>query len=246
MNRKHACICAFLITALIASTVYLLSPHENERETVLVARVIDGDTLTLEDGRKVRLANINSPEKGLPNYEQSLNFLKIYENQTIEIEIIKKDKYYRELARIYSSSTYINLELVELGLANKFLVQQDELKEFDKAEKSAIEGSKGIWQKSPHFSCLESEIDEQGEIVTLTNLCDSLNIENWTITDESTKEYKFGKIELEVIKIHSGNGKDTETEIFWNAKTNVWNNDRDSLYLFDEEGKIAHYNSYGY
>ena len=50
------------------------SPAAAER----VARVVDGDTILLEDGRKVRYAGINAPEDGEPGFRESTqanNFL---------------------------------------------------------------------------------------------------------------------------------------------------------------------------
>ena len=58
--------------------------------------------------------------------------------ETIEMEITGKDIYNRYLSRIYTPE-YLNLKLVSLGLASKFLVQDSELKLFANAEKEAIE-----------------------------------------------------------------------------------------------------------
>jgi hypothetical protein len=210
-----------------------------------VARIIDGDTLELKDGRIVRLANINAPEKSSPNYQQSLNFLKPLENNTIELEVTGTDRYARTLARIFSNE-YLNLELVKRGLATKFLVVDSESSSFAKAEQNAIENSLGIWEKSPKYNCFSSTIDEEAERIHLTNNCFSTNMEDWTLTDESSKTFKFPNLAIGSITLHSENGENNQTDLFWNSGRNIWNNDRDSLYLFDDQGKIAHYHSYGY
>jgi len=49
-----------------------------------------------------------------------------------------------------------------------------------------------------------------------------------------------------MIALHSGSGIDNSTDLFWNLNSAVWNNDRDSLYLFDSDGRIVHYETYGY
>src|SRR3989344_1081487 len=124
MNKKYALILSLLITGLIANTIYLFSSLEEDKlEIVVVERVIDGDTIVLQDGRSVRLANINSPEKSSPLYEPSLRETKKLENQTIQIEILGLDKYQRFLGRIYSPN-YLNLDLVYTGMASKFLVDK--------------------------------------------------------------------------------------------------------------------------
>jgi micrococcal nuclease len=71
-------------------------------------------------------------------------------------------------------------------------------------------------------------------------------VNGWTIKDESRKTYTFGNRSLGEIKINSLPGTDNSTDIYWNSEINIWNNDRDSLYLFDSEGNIVHYESYGY
>jgi len=246
MNKQHALIFAFLITGLIASNIYLFStPSFPNTETAIIARVIDGDTIELEDGRKVRLQNINAPEKNEPSYELSINYLKLLENKTIELETLGTDRYYRTLARIYSPE-YLNLELVSLGFVKKAWVQKSELKEFSKAEEDAIKNFRGMWKKSTNYGCFKSDIDERAELVILTNICDPINIMDWTLKDESRRVYKFLSTSQTKIRIHSEIGENNETDLFWNEKTNIWNNDRDTLYLFDKDGNIVHHNSYGY
>ena len=127
MNRKTALLISILLTLLLA---YFSSYSHNEAssEYASVSRVIDGDTLELEDGRIIRLLNINSPEKGALNAELSKEFLELFVNSTLEFKFEGNDKYGRSLARIYSQD-YLNLKIVELGLASKFLVDDNELKE---------------------------------------------------------------------------------------------------------------------
>jgi len=249
MKKSLALIFALLITGFIASNFYIFSnvvKTESLKEKVTITRVIDGDTLELEDGRKVRLVNINSPEKGTFGSELSFIFLKSFENRTVDIEAIGTDKYRRTLARIYNQSIYINLEIVSLGLASKFLVQESELGLFSAAEEEAIKTSLGIWKKSPSYGCFKSKIDKNNEIITLTNNCNSIDVNAWLLKDESRKNYKFGSISLGMVIIHSSEGTDNSTDLFWNSKTNIWNSDRDTLYLFDSGGNIVHHESYGY
>ena len=151
--KKYALILAFLITGLVFFNYLFInsfSTNELDREKVIIQRVIDGDTLELSDGRVIRLININSPEKGVQGYNLSLLFLKEFENKSVEIEITGFDKYKRTLARIYAPN-YLNLDIVRLGLASKFLVHELELSEFSEAEESAIKNSLGIWKKSKSF-----------------------------------------------------------------------------------------------
>jgi endonuclease YncB( thermonuclease family) len=250
MKKAYALLLAFLLTGLIASNLYLFNLSNKgdiKLENVILARVIDGDTLVLNDGRHLRLLNINSPEKSSPLSEKSASFLRQFENKSINVQIAGIDKYYRNLARIYSiDSIYLNLELVKNGLASKFLVDSNELSIFANAESKAIENSRGIWNKSDYFGCFISKIDQKNEIVYLKNICNRIKMEKWYIKDESRKIYLFRNITLGEIILHSFEGEDNETDVFWNSKQDIWNNDRDSIYLFDSENKIAYYKAYGY
>ena len=246
MKPKYALILSLLITALIFLNIHFINSIDNvQRETAFVSRVIDGDTLELDTGRIIRLLNINTPEKNEQGYNLAKDFLKKFENKTIEIEEIGAYKYVSTLAIIYLKD-YLNVQIVWEGLAKKFLVQQTELKEFASAEKEAIENEKGIWKKSPFYNCISSEITAQAESGKLENSCSNLNFKDFLLTDESRKKYKFNSIKFNVITLYTKEGEDNETSLFWNSKQNVFNDDRDTLYLFDKEGNIVYYNVYGY
>ena len=151
----------------------------------------------------------------------------------------------RTLGRIYVPE-YVNLDIVKLGFASKFLVDEEELDEFNKAERDAIENSRGIWRKSDYYGCFKTEIDKKAEKVVIESRCGEMNIGNWQLKDESRKIYSFKNVSFFKIILHSTSGADNKTDIFWGSEQNVWNNDRDSLYLFDRVGGLSHYESYGY
>jgi endonuclease YncB( thermonuclease family) len=246
MKKRHAFLFSLLITLLIAANIFLFSNFkQTERQTAIITKVIDGDTLLINNETTIRLLNVNTPEKGNEGYEEAKNFLSSYENSIIELEVIGADKYGRTLARIYAPK-YLNLELVEKGLATKFLVDESELSKFEKAERNAIEMEVGIWKKSVYFGCLESEINQFEDLVFIKNTCKEIDIENWTIRDESRKNYKFPKLSIGEININTKEGENSETEIFLQNKQDIWNNDRDTLYIFDKKGRIAHHYTYGY
>ncbi len=135
--------------------------------------------------------------------------------------------------------------MIELGLASKFLVSDKEKNDFAQAEKQAIDREVGIWNKSIYYGCFNSDINKKSEVAVLENTCSIINMNTWILKDEGRKPYKFQNISIGIIKIHSGKGNDNSTDVFWNIGE-IWNNDRDSLYLFDSGGNIAHYEVYGY
>jgi endonuclease YncB( thermonuclease family) len=245
MKQKYSFLLAFLITCLIASNAFIFSViNKSEKESVLIARVIDGDTVELQGGEKIRLVNINTPEKNQNGYNEATNFVKQFENQTVQIERLGSDKYSRTLARNFAPD-YLNLEIVKQGLATKFLVSEGEEKTFAEAEESAIKSEKGIWKKSSYANCFEAEINPTKELVSIKNNCPPINVKDWKVKDESRKEYNFDSISLGEVNLHSFSGKDNETDIFWNTQ-DVWNNDKDSFYLLDSQGALVYHNFYGY
>ncbi len=244
MNRKYSIIFAFLLTLLFATNYlfYNQIKKSSSLEEVFVTNVIDGDTFELDDGRKVRLANINSPEKKEKNSELALNYLKKLENKSISIEVIGNDIYNRYLARAYHSEDYINLKLVELGYSAKFLVDSTELTNFAIAEKKAIEKNKGIWIKSEYYGCIYAELNPIEEMIFLSNTCDFNSI--LILKDESTKKFLI-QSDFKLLTIHSSSGESNSTDLFLNSE-NIWNNDRDTLYLFDKDRNLVLSTSYGY
>jgi micrococcal nuclease len=241
MKKRWAFFTALIFTVII---LFILYPSSNF-QTGTIARVIDGDTILLADGTSIRLLNINSPEKDSPLFLASSFYLRNYENKTIQFETFGKDKYSRTLARIYTPD-YLNLELVKLGLATKFMVHESELSSYSQAESQAIENSRGIWKKSPFFNCVKIILNKEAESILLTKQCKNFSLSDSYIRDESRKEYFFKTDFSSPINLFSGEGMDNSTAIFWNSKTPIWNDDRDTIYLLDKNNEVVYYESYGY
>ena len=245
MKKSSAFLLALLITLAVALNVYLFNSSAPEQRTkVIITETIDGDTLASENER-FRLANINTPEKSEQGYEEAKDFLAQLNNQTVEVEILGADRYGRTLVRIYAPD-YINLKIVEQGLGKKFLVEESEAKEFAEAERAAVENNRGMWKRSQYFGCFEIFLEQSPEYLHIKNNCPQINLWDWVVTDESRKRYKFPSIVVGEVNLHTGNGKNNSTDVFWNQAQNVWNNDRDTVYLFDSNGKIALHHDYNY
>ncbi len=127
-----------------------------------VKTVFDGDTILLENGRKVRLLGINTPEvegrnkTAEPGGQKAKKWLT--ENiggQTVRLEpdVEKTDKYGRLLAHVFTKSgRFLNLELVENGLAttNIFPPNLRYVEQLLRAEASAEKGGLGLWSE-PYY-----------------------------------------------------------------------------------------------
>lgn len=122
--------------------------------------VPDGDTLHLEDGRKVRLIGIDAPEMGRDGApeqyfaRESRDFLRrLVQNQILRVETADhdRDRYNRHLATVYSADArMINAELVEQGYAF-FYPHPHQDKDLQRtlleAQTRAIFGRKGFWPR---------------------------------------------------------------------------------------------------
>jgi endonuclease YncB( thermonuclease family) len=241
MNKKASFVLASLITLLIAGNYIFFSDHGIKREKVEIVRVLDGDTVELKDARHIRLLNINTPEKGLKYSELGKNYLSKFSN--VELEAMGLDKYDRTLGRLYYENTYLNLEIIKQGFAHTYLVDENEEREFSKAEKYARDNELNIWEKSEFYGCLEVEINKYDEYLDIIDSCD-VDIAGWTVKDESTKSYKFESDEGKRFRLYSAKGEDTQEELYW-GRGNIWNDDHDEIFIRDNNGILVYYYSYG-
>ena len=241
MNKKASFLLASMITIIVAGNYIFFADDGVVREKVEIVRVLDGDTVELSDGRKIRLLNINTPEKGLSYSTLGKEYLSEFTD--IELESAGLDKYDRTLGRLYYNEIYINLEIVKQGFAHTYLVDESEKRLFDNAERNARENQINIWEKSEFYDCLEVEINKYDEYLLIEDSC-GVNIIGWSVKDESTKSYEFEKDLGEKFKLHSGKGSDDSENIYW-GRENIWNDDHDEVFIRDSDGFLAYYYSYG-
>lgn len=118
----------------------------------VVKRVIDGDTIELQDGTIVRYQGITAPERGEPFYDQATQTNKaLVEGKKVKLEYdaYTSDKFGRVLAYVIVDKTNVSIELVRRGLA-KVVILQDRRKLIyqDKllnAQDEAKQKKQGIW-----------------------------------------------------------------------------------------------------
>ncbi len=122
----------------------------------LVTRVVDGDTIKLSDGRAVRYLGIDTPESVDPKKPvQCLAEAASAKNKELvlgqKINLVfdqeKIDRYGRTLAYVFLDEKFINLELVEVGLARAYPYAPNFLhkKNFAEAQKRAQQNQLGLW-----------------------------------------------------------------------------------------------------
>lgn len=140
-----------------------------------VKRVFDGDTVMLENGERVRLLGINTPEVAGRNKsaEAGGEAAKVWlterlRDQRIRLEgdVEAQDRYQRKLAHVFTEDgTHINLELVRRGLA-AVAIHPPNYRYADAllaAQREAEQKRLGIWQ-SPDYAPI---------------LADTINLDNY-------------------------------------------------------------------
>jgi len=106
-----------------------LTSYPPEMEQVLVVRVIDGDTIELQDGHRVRYLGIDTPETGeFYADEATTRNRQLVEGKMIELQRGKRDQdeYGRFLRYVYVDGTFVNAELVAQGFAHAYIFDPDE------------------------------------------------------------------------------------------------------------------------
>jgi micrococcal nuclease len=193
-----------------------------------VTRVLDGDTIEIDNGQKVRMIGINTPEKKTFLANESASFTNQLLNKTVSIEIIEKDKYDRNLGYVFYNGKLFNEQLLQNGLAHVYIYNDDKYSnQLRNAEKEARDGEIGIWKKSKNYNCISivqfiylDKEESDNETLILNNDCGAMNV---LIKDDATHQYK----------------KTLENGIFEMQTKNIWNDDGDSLFIWDDEGLLV-------
>ncbi len=105
------------------------SPSTPVAEQALAALVIDGDTIELADGRRVRYLGIDTPEAGEPFADKATAKNKeLVEGKMIDLQRGKRDQdeYGRLLRYVYVDGIFVNAELVVQGYATAYIFDPDE------------------------------------------------------------------------------------------------------------------------
>jgi len=122
-----------------------------ETDNLRVKKVIDGDTIVLDDNRVVRLIGINTPEKYQKfGKEATLKTKELTENKEVMLEYDRGryDKYGRVLAYVYTEEYFVNYELLRQGIANLMIIPPNTkyFNQFKKARDEAKAERLGIWK----------------------------------------------------------------------------------------------------
>ncbi len=123
-----------------------------DREEKAVTRVIDGDTILVEGGDRVRLLDIDTPERGEPCYKEAKDRLaELIDNRIVVLEKSgeNKDQYDRLLRYVVYNNTNINVLLVREGMANTYFYNKNSpyYSQLIQAEQAAKSERLCVWKE---------------------------------------------------------------------------------------------------
>jgi len=247
MNPKRL-LSFFLVILLLSifSMIYpaltgqVTKPTEYEKEPATLLRVIDGDTIEIDDGPHIRLLGINTPEKKMPFSGNAANFLKQFENKTIFLLRDREDidKYDRKLRYVFFEDRLLNKEILENGFANAYMLEDLKYAEdFRLIEKTARLNEVGIWTKSTDVctNCIKiKEIDPIKEFFILKNDCTfDCVLDGWFVKDAGRNTFYLPVI-----------GAGEEEKVFSKNNKSIWNDAGDQFFMFDKSGLLVLYYEY--
>lgn len=135
-----------------------------DQEIGKVQRVVDGDTVELQDGRKIRYLNADTPETKKPNtavqcfgLEASKYNKELVEGKNVQLvpDKEKQDRYGRDLRFIFLENedttkieNSVNAKLVKLGFARTIIIKPNNTYEkvFKELEYEAKQQNIGLWK----------------------------------------------------------------------------------------------------
>jgi micrococcal nuclease len=145
LSRKALFFFLIVLVSSILSCGYSAAADE-----YLVTKVIDGDTIVLENGEHVRYIGMDAPEKGRPYYGEATRENKRLvrgKNVRLEYDVSKTDRYGRTLAYVYVGDIFVNAELVRSGYAMIYTFPPNVkyYKTFLSLQEGAREQKRGLW-----------------------------------------------------------------------------------------------------
>ena len=148
-----------MLASVLALAAFAFLTCGNAKSSAVVARVIDGDTIELVGGQRVRLVQIDTPEKHVECYGDQASALTgrlIPAGTHVRIEQDPKldqvDRYRRKLAYVWKGDEDVNVTLVRDGAAGVWFFGATRgryANELLSAAEQARTDRKGLWGACP-------------------------------------------------------------------------------------------------
>ena len=153
-----------LVAALVGTSIYLTNQNKSLtaeiaelRKNTVVTEVVDGDSLQLVNGQKIRLSNIYTPElENCGGQEAKKRLKELVEGKSIRFEFIDFDVFQRSLGLVYIDNTLVNEIMLREGLARFEATPTHEKEKLKAAYDFALNNRIGIF--SPKCLALEPDL----------------------------------------------------------------------------------------
>ena len=132
-------------------------PQELAEGVYPVQRVVDGDTLLLPGGARIRLMGVDTPETVKPDHAverwgpEATDFTRRFvdgRGVRLQFDRERMDQYNRYLAYVWVGDEMLNEELLRAGLARwepKYHYSQQMKNRFRRAQREAQDAHRGLW-----------------------------------------------------------------------------------------------------
>lgn len=158
-----------VVSFLISGSIEILEPdpaspdqqdleqtRSLESEEAIVTRVIDGDTVEINTGQKVRYIGIDTPEDPRSKNAECFALNSYMKNKELvmgkkirmEKDVSETDRYQRLLRYVYVDDLFVNLEMVSSGyaVAQEYPPDTKHAYVLSRAESAAKLENRGIWR----------------------------------------------------------------------------------------------------
>ncbi|MEK6275855.1 MAG: thermonuclease family protein [Actinomycetota bacterium] len=150
---------AFFALVAFALVAFVVLTHDSSSSGAVVARVIDGDTIELLGGQRVRLVQIDTPEKHDECYGDEASEVTrrlIPPGTHVRIEqdpsLDQVDRYGRKLAYVWKGDEDLNVTLVREGAAGVWFYggrRGRHASDLLEAAEGARAAERGLWGACP-------------------------------------------------------------------------------------------------
>jgi endonuclease YncB( thermonuclease family) len=231
-------------------------------ELARVKRVYDGDTILLEDGRRVRYLGINAPEPQEPFYLKAKRFneaLVLGREVRLEFDQQRVDSYDRVLAYVHVGDQMINARLAQEGLAHAFFIGPSRRHSTTllRMQADAKRRRVGIWSVRARAGDLKitsvhprdpGTPDPTASYVRLANLSNgTIRLAGYSLSNEAGHRYLFPDVTVEpgyTVIVSNQIGMDGvdgtgQLVVYWPTLEPVWDLREDTALLTDPAGAFV-------
>lgn len=245
----------------LAMNISAQATFSREPFTGVILKVVDGDTYHLEDGTKIRLSGVNTPEKseqiGKKVKKEVTAWLL---GKAVTVYPITRDHYGRVVGDVRLDGHSVTETLITNGWAHVYLIppsQPENLALLLQRQRDARDTRKGIWAEERYRGPLhitsfhanargEDAKNLSGEYVRIANTSDTaLNLAGFTLSSMHGQQLVLPDITIPAgytFQVVSGKGTLSGStsepfKIYWSSDGPVWNDDQEQATLRDPSGK---------